>query len=131
MIWSIQIGARAPVYPSVLWGLLFFPTLMASLWFFLPYLTTRLVTLKDPKWRIATIWRFYPDRVETQNSLAVTTIQWAAFIQIRETRQQFLIFYQKNLAYVLPKACFRDEIQINAFREIVRSAFRGTAIFLS
>jgi len=46
---------------------------------------------------------------------------WSVFIRAIETPETFLLFYGKNVYFVIPKKSFVDEAQIAAFRQLVFS----------
>jgi len=119
------------VQSSLLWGVLFlvvftpaflliFPVLMLIL----PVLTKRAPFLRTP-----VVYSFFKDRIETKTAASESTVQWATLVMIRETNQRFLFYFQKYVAFVIPKPCFADESEIAAFRELVRSSFAGPTAF--
>jgi hypothetical protein len=55
---------------------------------------------------------------------------WAAFPWVCETREQFLLFVHKNLAYVIPKRCFTEKADSNSFKELLRSGYKGKLTLL-
>jgi hypothetical protein len=57
--------------------------------------------------------------------------QWSAYPWIRETKHQFLLCPQKNLAYPIPKKCFARPVDLESFRDLLRSNHTGTLRLLS
>jgi hypothetical protein len=52
-------------------------------------------------------------------------IEWTAYLRIRETSEQFLLYVQKHLANVIPKRVFNSDTELQRFRNLVREHFRG------
>jgi hypothetical protein len=50
---------------------------------------------------------------------------WTAFPKIHETRENFLFFFVKHLATVVPKRCFLSEPAIREFRDLLGRNYRG------
>jgi hypothetical protein len=50
---------------------------------------------------------------------------WTAFPKIHETRENFLLFFVKHLATVVPKRCFSDESSIREFKALLESNYKG------
>lgn len=57
-------------------------------------------------------------------------LDWASFVRIQETSEQFLLYLQERLANVIPKRAFQSDTDIQHFRQLVRDFFRGGAGFL-
>ena len=51
------------------------------------------------------------------------SFNWKAYLKVVETREQFLLYPQKNLAIAVPKRFFQSEDDMQRFRELVRRAF--------
>jgi len=49
-----------------------------------------------------------------------SNIEWKAFIRVRETGLQFLLYPQDQIAYVIPKRFFSTKEQITRFKEMIR-----------
>jgi hypothetical protein len=50
---------------------------------------------------------------------------WTAFPKIHETRENFLFFFVKNLATVVPKRCFPNEVAVREFKSLLERNFKG------
>ena len=50
---------------------------------------------------------------------------WTAFPRIHETRENFLFFFVKHLATVVPKRCFLGEPAIHEFRDLLKRNYQG------
>jgi YcxB-like protein len=57
--------------------------------------------------------------------------QWSAYPWIRETKHQFLLYPQKNLAYPIPKKCFVRPVDLESFRDLLRTNHTGALRLLS
>jgi hypothetical protein len=67
---------------------------------------------------------FSDDGVQIESKVANASAKWAAYVQIRETRQYFLLFAAPGFANILPKRCFLNESAIAEFRSLVRGHVR-------
>lgn len=56
---------------------------------------------------------------------------WTAFPRIHETRENFLFFFVKHLATVVPKRCFLGEATIREFRDLLKRNYQGELRLLS
>jgi YcxB-like protein len=56
---------------------------------------------------------------------------WTAYPKIHETHENFLFFFVKHLATVLPKRCFHGEPAIQEFRGLLERNYRGELRLLS
>jgi hypothetical protein len=126
-LFSSFTGERA-TWLALLWGPLFFLFFMPFVWFVLPYIAARSLVRSKPDVSKPVRWLFFPDRIETRGPVSETTLQWPAFLKIRETNEQFLLYFQKQFANVLPKRCFRHASNVDAFRKLVRASFTGKTI---
>ena len=70
-----------------------------------------------------TRWSFSDEVSRTDGPTAKSEVQWKSFTQIRETRRQFLLYPQTNMAYVIPKHCFTTENEVVTFREMILKCF--------
>jgi hypothetical protein len=67
-----------------------------------------------------TRWIFSENGVETDGPTSRAEMQWKSFTRVRETKRQYLLYPQDNVAYIIPQRCFQSEIEIGRLREIVR-----------
>jgi uncharacterized membrane protein len=56
---------------------------------------------------------------------------WTAFPKIHETRENFLFFFVKHLATVVPKRSFPGESTIHEFRDLLERNYQGELRLLS
>lgn len=56
---------------------------------------------------------------------------WTAFPKIQETRENFLFFFVKHLATVVPKRCFPGGPAIHEFRDLLHRNYHGELRLLS
>jgi len=75
-----------------------------------------------------TSWIFSESGIETDGPTSRAEIQWKSFTRVRETKRQFLLYPQDNLAYIVPKRCFQTEIEIGRLREMVRRCVPTAAL---
>jgi hypothetical protein len=56
---------------------------------------------------------------------------WTAFPKIHETAENFLFFFVKHLATVIPKHCFPGEPAIREFKGLLEKNYKGELRLLS
>jgi len=52
---------------------------------------------------------------------------WTNIYKAHETKTNFLLFISKNMMYTIPKRCFTDVDQINAFKLLLKSQLTSRA----
>jgi hypothetical protein len=116
---------------SLLWGVLFFVVFTPAFLLIFPFLMLFLLVLtkRASFLRAPVVYSFFKDRIEIKTAASQSTVQWATLVMTRETKQRFLLYFQKYVAFVIPKRCFADEAEIAAFRELVRACFVGPTAF--
>jgi hypothetical protein len=119
------------VRSSLLWGVLFFVVITPAFLLIFPFLMLILLVLtkRASFLRRPVVYSFFKDRIEIKTASAGSAVQWATLVMTRETNQRFLLYFQKYVAFVIPKRCFADESEIAAFRELVRTSFAGPTAF--
>ena len=128
-LFSALAGQRASSI-ALLWGPLFFAVFAPYLFYVAPYFSARALLRRNPNASKSAHWNFFRDRIEAKGPVSDTALQWSAFIKIRETREQFLLYVQEQFANVLPKRCFSTVSEVEEFRELVRSSYQGEKILL-
>jgi len=73
-----------------------------------------------PELKGPTRWTFSESESTAESPAARAEFQWRSVLRVRETKRQFLLFPQKQIAGVIPKRCFLSETEISEFREMVR-----------
>jgi len=116
------------LWTSLQWSALFLAGLTPLLLLILPPVVLKVLAWRKLDAQRPVTYSFFPDRIETRTAPSGSTIQWSSFVRIRETKGQFLLYFQRHLAFVLPKRCFGGDAQIQAFRELVRASFPGEAL---
>ena len=66
-------------------------------------------------------WRINESELQNSTDGADARFVWEKIIRVREQNGGFLLFLQPRLAHWIPKHGFQSEIDIDLFREIVRS----------
>ena len=74
-------------------------------------------------------YEFSPDGIFHIGSTGTGRANWTAYLRIRETSDQFLLYIQNQLANVLPKRAFQSEAEMHQFRQLVREHFHGEINF--
>jgi hypothetical protein len=116
---------------SVIWGVLFFVIFMPLLLIILPPIILGVMAARGMLPRKPLLYLFFSDRIECRTDTSSSTFQWQAFQMIRETKGQFLLYYQKYMALVLPKRCFATQSEIEALRQLIRTQFSGRTVLRS
>ncbi len=124
-------GQTSGYGPGAAFGLLFVPTFMVYLLLGTPYFAARSLVRNNPNACKPVHWSFSPGGIEAHGPTSDTSLQWSAFLTIRETKEQFLLYIQKHFANVLPKRCFGNPSDIDEFRELVRTSFTGKTVLRS
>ncbi len=115
----------ALVLRSVIWGVLFFVIFMPLILLILPPIILAVMAARGILPRKPVLYLLFRDRVECRTDISSTTFQWQAFQMIRETKGQFLLYYQKYMALLLPKRCFATQSEVEAVRQLIRTQFTG------
>ena len=118
------------VRSSLLWGVLFFVVFTPVFLLIFPFLMLILLVLikRGSFLRTLVVYSFFKDRIEIRTAYE-SAVPWSKLVLIRETNQRFLLYFQKYMAFVVPKRCFADESEIASFRELVRTSFAGPTAF--
>ena len=130
LLWRLD-GQVSGQRPGLVFSLLFVPVFMVYLLLCAPYFAARSLVRNNPNACKPVQWSFSPDRIEAHGPTSDTSLQWSAFLTIRETKDQFLLYVHKHFANVIPKKCFRDSSDLHTFRSLVRASFPGEKILRS
>jgi YcxB-like protein len=66
------------------------------------------------------IFAFDEDGLETKSESISSQIKWDRFVKICETKKDFIFFPQENIFYTVPKISFKNDEQINNFKDLIR-----------
>ena len=80
----------------------------------------RSLLLNAPGLKGPTRWIFSENGIETDGPTSRAVTQWNSFTRVRETKQQYLLYPQEHVAYIVPKRCFQTETEIGRLREMIR-----------
>ena len=105
---------------GALFGILFVPVFLVAMVYSNSHTAAKSLMRNSPALQGPTRWTFSESGIRTDGPTSHTELQWNSFLQVRETREQFLLYPQKHLANVIPKRCFASEIELGRFRELVR-----------
>jgi YcxB-like protein len=101
---------------------LFMFVFMPYAFFIAPYLSARKRFRTDPRLQQLISYTFSPSEIVIRASVGDSRLNWTAFAEVLETRKYFLLYPQSALAHVLPKRCFASQAEVEAFRQLLRSA---------
>jgi hypothetical protein len=96
----------------VVGGLLFFV-------FVVPLITSRKI-VGNERFKAGISYRFSPDGIHVESSVATTDLHWAAFRQARESRSMFLLMQNTAMANIIPHRCFASPADVVAMRDLLR-----------
>ena len=83
---------------------------------------------RAPAFQGPTLWTFSESGILTDGPTARAELQWKALLRVQETKTQFLLYPQTQIAYVIPKRFFQSGSQIEGFRELVRRIIPGSSL---
>ena len=95
--------------------------------FAVPYFQARSF-IRSPKSREESIYTFTSSGCQIEGPNGSSDLKWAAFLSAKETRDLFLLYPQKNLAYIIPKRSFASGSEVQAFRELVRQEIQNAKL---
>jgi hypothetical protein len=119
LLFSQTTGFPARV-AGALFGILFVPVFLVAMVYSNSHTAAKSFMRNTPALQGPTRWTFSENGIIADGPTAHIELQWNSFLQVRETREQFLLYPQKHLANVIPKRCFSSDIEIGRFRELVR-----------
>jgi uncharacterized SAM-binding protein YcdF (DUF218 family) len=73
-------------------------------------------------------YRFSPDGIHIESSVATSDLQWAAFRQVRESRSGFLLMQSTAMANIVPRRCFASHADVVAMRDLLRRSVPKTRL---
>jgi hypothetical protein len=106
------------VNPGIYWAI---PFLWAALFIASPYWNARRQRKLQQYLREPIRYHFTPDRLQLEGPHYSTEITWSLVLRVYETKTTFLIYYEPNTAWILPKRFFwNDERAVQRWREFAR-----------
>ena len=114
------VGSRIPLIIAGISGALFFPAILLSACYLTPYFAAKSLYKNNANLHSPFHWSFSEKLITQRMATGSAELLWSTFIKARETRELFLLYPQKHMAYPVPKRAFANEHQIVAFRELVR-----------
>jgi hypothetical protein len=114
------VGSRIPLIIAGISSALFFPAILLSACYVTPYFAAKSLYRNNANLQSPFHWSFSEKLITQRMATGSAELLWSTFIKARETRELFLLYPQKHLAYPVPKRAFANEQQIVVFRELVR-----------
>src|SRR5215475_20199 len=90
-----------------------------------PYFAMRSQLRRNPRTLGPADYSFSEAGIKVAASLGQAEVQWAGFVQIRETNEMLLFYVMPRLAYVVPKRCFSSKAEIVELRDLMRKSYSG------
>jgi hypothetical protein len=113
-------GSRLLPIIGVVSSALFFPAVVLCTCYVAPYWAAKSLYKNNANLWSPSHWSFSDELITLRTATGSAELSWVTFTRARETRELFLLYPQKNLAYPVPKRAFANEQEIAAFRELVR-----------
>ena len=129
-LWLTMFGAGANPFESknndivivmILFGLL--PILMAANIYFGVWKQADKVSKMIERAK----YTFAEQGIETVTDSSSSQNDWSRLSKIRETKKDFILYPQENVFFVIPKRFYKNETQIEEFRNLVREKLGGKA----
>jgi hypothetical protein len=76
---------------------------------------------QTPTWQEEQIHEFSEDGFRMKNPLSNTLMRWDAFVEVLETREFFLFFISRSMAYFLPKRAITAPDQLRDLRVLLET----------
>jgi hypothetical protein len=113
--------------PAV-WGIIFPPLFMFLVCYVSPYFGARSLYKNNANFKGEIRYSFSDDGVTIEVTTARSELQWSSFVQVRETRDFFLLFVRKTMAHIVVKRAFASQEEIAEFRDLVRRHVKKTLL---
>jgi hypothetical protein len=88
--------------------------------FVLPLLSARRA-LKDERVKRGFSYEFSEAGIHVETSVSKTDLSWAAIRRVSESRSEFLVFTNPNMASMVPKRCFDSTQGVADLRDLFRA----------
>jgi hypothetical protein len=108
------------LWSGAAFGIIFLPVFLYGAVHASSHSAAKSLFRNTPALRGPTVWSFSENGITAVGPTGRAELQWNSYIQVRETREQFLLYPQKQFANVIPKRFFQSEREIERFREILR-----------
>ena len=96
------------------------PAILALAMFVVPRTSAKSIYSKSPNLKGPLHWIFTDEKIIQEAIASRSEALWNVYVKVRETGEFFLLYPQKNYAYVVPKRAFSGEAEIEALREMIR-----------
>ena len=126
LVWMAVYGV---LFGTVLWLVL--TPFMVAIAYVLSFFTARTLVRNNPHALGPVTYRFSESGYSYASPNGKGEVLWTAYPKIEETRENFLFFFVKHLATVLPKHCFVGESSIREFRALLERNYKGKLRLLS
>jgi hypothetical protein len=126
LVWMVVIGV---LFGIALWLVL--TPLMIAVAYVLSFFSARTLVRNNPHALGPVTYQFSERGYAYSAPNGKGETFWTAFPRIHETRENFLFFFVKHLATVVPKRCFLGEPAIHEFRDLLKRNYQGELRLLS
>jgi len=117
---SSQTSEMPAIWSGSAFGVMFAPVFLYAMVYGSSYSSAHSILRNTPALQGPTVWAFTENGISVVGPTARGELQWNSFLQVRETREQFLLYQSKNLANVIPKRSFATHEEISRLREMIR-----------
>jgi YcxB-like protein len=72
-----------------------------------------------------------PEGISNENSHGESKAKWTGYLRIKETPRFFLLYPQSNFAQILPKRCFDSPLEVERYRQVLKTYYKDKLELLS
>lgn len=101
-------------------GLVYWPGILVAIIHLNSRKAAKSLLQSTPSLKGSTHWLFSDGAIRVDSPTGSSLLEWSTYMRARETKMQFLLYPQTQIAHVIPKRCFGTEEQVTRFREMVR-----------
>jgi len=116
------------VWSGAAFGVMFVPVFLYAVIHISSHSASKSLVRDTPALQGPTLWSFTENGITVVGPTARGELQWNSFLQVRETREQFLLYQHKHLANVIPKRSFASPAEIGRLREMIRRQVPTTSL---
>ena len=121
-------GAEVTISSSDIVVGLMLPVVFIFVFYGAPYFAAKSAYKSSANFHHAILWVLTEEVVTQEVATGRGEYLWSTFIKVRETRELFLFYVQKNLAYPIPKRAFANPQEIEGFCALIRRHVENVAL---
>jgi len=106
-------------------GLAFLSLFILFMTYGVPFFAARSFVTKNPDKLGPAKHLIGPDGTSNESSHGESKAKWTAYSRIKETPRLFLLYTQSNFALIVPKRCFDGPAEVERYRKVLRTYYKG------